>query len=104
MELTQSGVLWNQQAYLARVWEVTEAQGLVDGGVQPLQAFVDRDGGPDSIAATIETTADGSIRPVLYVRRGGALEEHALDEDQLLDFSSNAYRSEIAGIVKGVVT
>jgi thioredoxin reductase len=103
-ELTESGVLWNQQAYLARVWEVTESEGLVDGGVRPLQFFVDREAGPDAVAATIETTAEGSIRPVLYVRRREAIEEHALDGDELLDFSSKAYRSEIAGIVKGVVT
>jgi thioredoxin reductase len=102
-ELTHSGVLWNQQAYLARVWETTEDEGLVDAGVQPLQAFVDSDG-PDAVAATVETTGESQIRPVVYVRRGGAMEEHVLEEDPLLDYSSAAYRSEIARIVKGVVT
>lgn len=102
-ELTASGVLWNQQAYLARVWESTEAEGLVDAGVQPLQAFVDAEG-PDAIAATVENTGENDFRPVVYARRGGTLEEHVLDEDPLLDFSSERYRSEIARIVKGVVT
>jgi thioredoxin reductase len=102
-ELTHSGPLWNQQAYLARVWEITESEGLVDAGLRPLQAFVD-DAGPDAVAATVETTGESAIHPVVYVRRSGALEEHVMDEDPLLDFSSPAYRSEIARIVKGVVT
>jgi thioredoxin reductase len=102
-ELTHSGVLWNQQAYLARVWDVTPEEGLVDAGVHPLQAFVDA-AGPDAVAASVETTGDGEIRPVVYVRRSGMLEEHVLDEDPLLDYTAERYRSEIARILKGVVT
>jgi thioredoxin reductase len=102
--VTSSGALWNQQAYLAEVWERTDAEGPVHTGLQPLQAFVDNDGGPDAAAATIETTGDGSIRPVLYVRRGGALEEHPLEEHPLFDYRGPRYVLEIARIVKGALT
>ncbi|MEX2457378.1 MAG: hypothetical protein WD770_00145, partial [Actinomycetota bacterium] len=101
--VTSSGPLWNQQAYLAEVWERTEAEGAVYTGLQPLQAFVD-DAGPDAVAASIETTGDGSIRPVLYVRRGGSLEEHPLEEHPLFDYRGPRYVLEIARIVKGALT
>ena len=39
------------------------------------------------------TTRDGaSIFPVVYVRRGGRQEEHALDPDPLHDFEGLPYR------------
>jgi thioredoxin reductase len=101
--VTSSGPLWNQHGYLSRVWETTEAEGLVDAGVVPLQAYVD-DEGPNSVAATLETTGDGQIRPVIYCRRAGTLEEHVLEEDPLFDYTGERYRSEIARIVKGVAT
>ncbi len=98
--VSRDPALWNQQAYLTRVFDLSE--GVRDVGLQPLQAFVDADG-PDAVAATVETTAEGVILPVLYVRRRGTIEEHTLPEDELLDFSGKRYEDEIAKIVKGVI-
>ena len=47
---------------------------------------------------TVES--DGaSIYPVVYVRRNGAIEEHALEPDPLHDFEGLAYRRALGTIL-----
>lgn len=92
--------LWNQRSYLARVVELSEERGIEDAGSVPLAHFVDADG-PDAVAVTIETDADGNIRPALYLRRAGAVSEHLLEPDPLHNFESAGHRRAIADLVAG---
>ena len=79
-ELAHGPELWAQKAYLARVVELEDGGGARDAGVRPLAHIVDA-AGPDAVAATIEMDAGGSIYPVVYVRRRGAVSERVLDPD-----------------------
>jgi thioredoxin reductase len=90
--------LWNQQAYLARVVEFSEDEGIVDRGTVPLAHFVDT-AGPDAAAMTIETDASGDIHPALYVRRRGAVSEHLLASDPLHDFTSARHRGHVHAVI-----
>jgi hypothetical protein len=67
------------------------------GGIQPLSHFVDADG-PDALAATIETNAAGEIYPVVYVRRGGRIEERVFDPDPLHAYDGPGYRAELEAL------
>ncbi len=66
-------------------------------GIQPLAHFVDADE-PDALAATIETNAAGEIYPVVYVRRGGRIEERVLDPDPLHAYDGPGYRAELEAL------
>jgi thioredoxin reductase len=91
--------LRNQQSYLARVVEFSEDHGIVDDGVVPLAHFVDAPG-PDAVAITLETDADGDIHPAVYVRRGGSVDEHVLPSHPLHDFNTREHKSQLASILK----
>ncbi|HEY7735841.1 MAG TPA: NAD(P)-binding domain-containing protein [Candidatus Limnocylindrales bacterium] len=93
--------LWHQKAYLARVVTV-EPDGLHDRGIAPLAHVLD-EGGPDAIVLTLEADGSGSIYPVVYLRRRGAISEHALDADPLLDYTSDRYRRPLASILEAIV-
>jgi thioredoxin reductase len=96
-EATRAPELWHQKAFLASVVSMDPDDGVRDEGILPLTRFLDG-GGPDAVAMTIE--ADGtSIYPVLYIRKGGRQEEHALDPDPLHDFESLAYRRALGTIL-----
>ena len=69
-ELARAPELWIQKAYLARVVSVNPERGIHDEGIVPLAAFVD-DGTEDACAVAVEYDADGTIVPVLYVRKVG---------------------------------
>jgi hypothetical protein len=72
-------------------------EGVHDVGILPLTHFLDTDG-PDAVAMTVES--DGaSIYPVVYVRRDGAVDEHALDPDPLHDFESLPHRRALGSIL-----
>jgi thioredoxin reductase len=89
-EATRAPELWHQKAYLASVVSLDPDAGVRDEGILPLTSFLDSGSG-DAIAMTIES--DGaSIYPVVYVRRGGRHEEHALEPDPLHDFEGPTYR------------
>jgi thioredoxin reductase len=89
-EATRAPELWHQKAYLASVVSLDPDAGVRDEGILPLTSFLDSGSG-DAIAMTIES--DGaSIDPVVYVRRGGRHEEHALEPDPLHDFEGPTYR------------
>jgi len=61
-----------------------------DEGIEPLAHFVDA-AGPDALAATVEMDAAGEIYPVLYVRRGGEVDERILHPDPVNAFGNPAY-------------
>jgi thioredoxin reductase len=94
-ELARAPELWTQKGYLARVVDIGEAEGIRDEGILPLADFVDRDGG-DACAVAVEYDADGTIVPVVYVRRGGRLVEHALPPHPLHTFDTDEHRRELA--------
>ncbi len=51
--------------------------------------------GPDAVAATVEMNPSGEIYPVVYVRRGGTLEERMLPPDPLHAFDGPGYLAEL---------
>jgi thioredoxin reductase len=101
-EASRAPELWHQKAYLASVVSLDDDIGPRDEGIQPLTHFLDA-GGPDGVAMTIEADGSGAIFPVLYVRRGGQTEEHALDADPLHDYERPAYRSAVGLILDRLV-
>jgi thioredoxin reductase len=103
-ELASAPELWHQRAYLARVVTLDPAVGARDAGVVPLAAFVDGagdDGTGDALAMTLEADGTGAIYPVLYLRRGGRIEERAIDPDPLLRFDTPAIRARVGAILGG---
>lgn len=97
-EIADAPELWNQQSYLCRVVSADPDGGIRDEGILPLAHFVDA-GGPDAVAVTIETDADGNIRPAVYVRRHGKVDEHLLPEDPLHDFRTPEHRGMLASVL-----
>lgn len=97
-EATRGPELLNQKGYLARVVTLDPERGIVDEGVLPLVHFLDA-GGPDAIAMTVES--DGQeIRPAVYVRAGGGIDEHVLETHPLLDFETPAHRAQLEPLVE----
>ncbi len=97
--------LWHQRAYLARVIGLDPATGPTDVGLVPLAAFVDGagdDGTGDAIAITLEADGTGAIYPVLYLRRGGRVDERSLEPDALLRFDTAEVRAGVAAVVAEV--
>jgi hypothetical protein len=94
-ELAHAPELWTQKGYLARAVDVDGADGIRDEGIVPLADFVDRDGG-DVCAVAVEYDADGTVIPVVYVRRGGRLVEHALPPHPLHTFDTDEHRQQLA--------
>ncbi len=97
-ELTLGPELWHQRAYLARVLSLDPGDGIRDEGILPLAWFVDA-GGPDAIAATLETDGSGAVYPVIYLRRGGAVSEHPIEPHPLLDYRTDAARRDLGAIL-----
>ena len=101
-EASDAPELWNQKGYLARAILIGP-EGPFDDGIVPLQAFVDGSG-PDGAAMTLEGDADGSIRPVAYVRRQGAISEVILDPEPLHEFrASTDGRRRLSEALRGVL-
>jgi hypothetical protein len=94
-ELAHAPELWTQKGYLARAVDADEAKGFRDKGIVPLAEFVDREGG-NACAVAVEYDADGTIIPVVYVRRGGHLEEHSLPPHPLHTFDTDEHRQQLA--------
>jgi hypothetical protein len=94
-ELAHAPELWTQKGYLARVVGVDGADGFLNEGIVPLAHFVDREGG-DACAVAVEYDADGTIIPVVYVRRGGRLVEHPLPRHPLHTFGTDEHRRQVA--------
>ncbi|MDQ7842855.1 MAG: NAD(P)-binding domain-containing protein [Armatimonadota bacterium] len=101
-EVATAAELWNQRSYLARVIVFDPARGITDGGIVPLQHFVDT-GGPDAAAVVLETDPAGDHHPAVYVRRGGKVTEHVLPGDVLYRFQTEVYQQELRGILQGLL-
>jgi len=97
-ELARAPELWTQKGYLARVVDADGAERIRDEGILPLADFVDRDGG-DACAVAVEYNADGTIIPVVYVRRRGHMAEHALPPHPLHTFDTDEHRRQLAECV-----
>jgi hypothetical protein len=101
-ELTDAPALWHQRAYLARVISLDPSAGPRDEGIVPLAAFVDGlgdDGTGDALGLTIEADGTGAIYPVIYLRRGGRVEERLIDADALLRYDTPDVRNRVEEIV-----
>ncbi len=96
-ELACGPELWAQKSYLARVVSFGD-EGARDEGIEPLAHFVDA-GGPDAVAAAIEMDEQANVRPILYVRRRGDVEERPLAPDALHRYDRDETRGEVAAVV-----
>jgi thioredoxin reductase len=92
-EASRAPELWIQKGYLARVLAVASS-GFRDEGILPLTHFGD-DGPDEGVAISVEVDPRGTIHPVLYVRRGGAVAEHALAPHTLHEFTGDEYAREL---------
>lgn len=101
-EMAAAPELWHQQSYLARVLSFDRARGILDEGIRPLAQVVDEEG-PDAVAVTVETDDTGDIHPAVYLRRNSRVEEHTLNGDPLLDFSTAEHRKQLAGLLEGLL-
>ena len=99
-EMTRGPELWHQQAHLSRVVTFHPDHGILDEGVQPLAHFVDASG-PDAVAVTVETDDRNEIRPAVYCRRSGSVDEHRLDGNLLHDFETAEHRAQLTGLLEG---
>jgi hypothetical protein len=95
-ELDGAPELAMQKGYLARVLAADGAD-FRDEGIVPLEAFVDSDA--DGFAASLEFDGEEAIRPVLYARRGGELQELVLPPHPLRRYDAPAYREPVADLV-----
>jgi hypothetical protein len=98
-EMSHAPELWNQQAYLARVVSFDGGRGIVDQGIVPLAHFVDS-GGPDAVAATVETSEHGEIRPAVYIRRGGSVDEQIMEGTLQHDYDTPEHHRHLSGLLK----
>ena len=96
-ELSHAPELWIQKGYLARV--LTFADGINDHGFEPVSHFLD-ESGPDALAAAIEVDASGTIYPIVYLRRSGAIKEHPLPPHPLHVYEEPSYTGEVESIFR----
>ena len=102
-ELAHAPELWTQKGYLARVIGFDEADGFRNEGIVPLADFVDREGG-DACAVAVEYDADGTIIPIVYLREGGRLVEHALPRHPLHTFGTDEHRQQLAACLTALLS
>ncbi len=101
-EATHAPELHAQKSYLARAVELDPEQGPRDGGIVPLQHFVDAEDGP-AVAITVEATKEGEIRPAAYVREAKGTTEHVLDSHPLLDFQTPEHGRQLEDAIRRLV-
>ena len=103
-ELSHGPELWHQRSYLTRVVSLDRNAGISDGGILPLQHFLDSTG-PDAVAVCLESNGQGNPYPVVYVRKDGSVLEHPpLPPHPLLDFSGSEYVQHLEGILKPILS
>ncbi len=90
-EASRGPELWHQRSYLTRVVVIDTDQGIFDDGIVPLAHFLDAPG-PDAVAIALESNGRDDPYPAVYVRRKGAVSEHLLEPNPLLDFEGPAHR------------
>jgi thioredoxin reductase len=98
-EARRAPQLWHQKGYLARVVTVSDDDGIRDEGTLPLAHVLDHSEGPDALVMTLEADGSGAIYPVAYLRKGGRVEEHALEPHPLLEFGTPDDRRRMAELV-----
>ena len=98
-ELARGPEVWIQKGYLAHALSFSD-DGIRDEGILPLEHFVDGGGGRDAAAVAVEMSANGTIYPAVYVRRGGELEEHELDPHPVRAFDGDPYRRDIERLLR----
>ena len=97
-ELTRAPELWHQRSYLARALLLEDDGRLLDAGIVPLSAFVDRSG-PDGVAVAVETNAQGETYPAVYRRQNGQISEHLLTPHPLHDYETAEHRKALASVL-----
>ena len=102
-QVSRGPELWHQRAYLARVINLDRDNGITNEGITPLQAFLDASGG-DAVAATLESNGQGNPYPVIYIRKDGAVSEHAFAPDPVLDFTGPEYQAALRGVLDPVLS
>jgi hypothetical protein len=86
---------WESVSVPGIYFGVDGADGLRNEGIVPLADFVDREAG-DACAVAVEYDADGTVIPVVYLRRGGRLVEHSLPRHPLHTFGTDEHRQQLA--------
>jgi thioredoxin reductase len=99
-EASKAPELWIQKGYLAYALALDGSAGVREEGILPLAHFVD-EGPDDGIAVTVEHDAHGGIHPVVYLRRRGAVSEHALPPQPLHDYSGPEHVKELTAVLQG---
>ena len=67
----------------------------------PRKVIIDCDPGiDDALALTLEADGTGALYPVVYLRRGGRVEERVIEPDPLLRFDTLAMRTRVEEIVE----
>ncbi len=101
-EASRGPELWHQRSYLTRVIGIDADRGVTDDGIQPLAHFVDGGGG-DAAAITLEANGKDDPYPVVYIRSGGSVSEHAMPPHPLLDFDGPEYHRAIESVLESVL-
>jgi thioredoxin reductase len=95
--------LWHQRSYLARVISMDADRGILDEGIVPLGHFLDA--APyDGAAIVLESNGKDDLYPVLYVKRAGAVAEHMLPPNPLLDFEREEHRSAVTAALEPLLS
>jgi thioredoxin reductase len=100
-EATLCPEVWVQKSYLARVFEKHDGT-IVDLGTLPLQHFVDGQG-PDGVAIAVEYNTEGVVRPAVYVRRKGDVDEHLLPPENMHDYRTPEHRRQLGSALGALI-
>jgi thioredoxin reductase len=98
-ELAVAPELWTQKGYLARAVALEPGGGWRDGGIVPLEHFVDA-GPADGVAVAVEMDSRGRIFPGVYTRRHGRLDATDLPGELLHRFESDDHRAALERLLR----
>lgn len=101
-EATTAPELWNQRGYLGRAVLFDPRKGILDEGIVPLTHFADAEG-PDGVAVAVDLDEERRLRPLIYTRAKGRVEEHGLDPNTLLDFTTQSHASQLKSLLDGLL-
>ena len=95
--------LWHQRSYLARVISIDAERGILDEGILPLAHFLDA-ATYDGAAMVLESNGHDDLYPVLYVKRSGAVTEHMLPPNPLLDFERDEHHAAVTAALEPLLS